>query len=459
MSGKQERRKVFAQRAVGFVLSLVVLQDPTARGQGVVAREQVAQEQAAQRQADGDVRVRPDSRVNRLLDALDQEYKAKQFSEAWAWHLKSIVEIGKDAVPDLIKELDATDSDIMLRNLGFMLRAIGDKRALPALIRAFPKTLRKPGSDMGLRAEDKELLAFMQKHDLDKTDRANMYGFGRPVREISGALETLSGVKHGEEELYGVMLREGLLPQHFQRQLYRRCAERWAAWWESQWEEHVTDKSFALVRLPPEEPLPVKLFPSGAGVKMASGGSGYTAEPDDGAAARRTVFYDLDTGRSLRMPEALTALKEDPSRLDKIHDWAAQEGFDLMGTMYQPAGSEKRYYAIRALGLTAWEITPDRYQTIDGEIKKEEPMAMGRPAAGLLLHYDAKRGEYDPTAPTAFLFLTRESTYGVLHVGVEVLDTNVKIGVPVQGDPALNPVGFAKGRRFSYRLVDSGEGN
>jgi hypothetical protein len=157
------------------------------------------------------------------------------------------------------------------------------------------------------------------------------------------------------------------------------------------------------------------------------------------------------------MPEALQALKDDPSRLDKIQDWAAQEGFDLMGTMYQPAASEKRYYAIRALGLTAWEVSPDRYQTFDREIKKEEPMTMGRPAAGLLLHYDAKQRDYDPTAPTAFLFLTRESTYGVLFVGVEVLDTNVKIGQRVEGDQALNPVGFMKGRRFSFRLVDSGE--
>src|SRR5262245_59276669 len=186
--------------------------------------------------------VRPESKVNQLLKALDDQFAQVRFGEGWARGLREIVEVGPDAVPDLIAELDATDSDIMLRNLGFMLRAIGDKRAMPGLIRALPKTLRKPGSDMGLRVDDQELLAFMQKHDLDSTDRGNMYSFGRPVREIGRALEALSGVKHGEEELYGVMLRGGLLQQHFQRQLYRKCAERWRAWWEKHWQAHGNDR-------------------------------------------------------------------------------------------------------------------------------------------------------------------------------------------------------------------------
>ena len=51
----------------------------------------------------------------------------------------------------------------MLRSLGFVLRAIGDKRAVPALIRAIPTTLRKPGSDMRCRADEGELFTCMQK--------------------------------------------------------------------------------------------------------------------------------------------------------------------------------------------------------------------------------------------------------------------------------------------------------
>ena len=78
-------------------------------------------------------RIRPDSKVNKLLNELDVAYKLHPFKDEWAGVLKQIVEMGPDAVPDLIVELDTTDSDIMQRNLGFMLRAIGDKRAVPAL--------------------------------------------------------------------------------------------------------------------------------------------------------------------------------------------------------------------------------------------------------------------------------------------------------------------------------------
>lgn len=403
--------------------------------------------------------ARPKTKINEMLARLNDQFAQKRFGDGWAQGLREIVEMGPEAVPDLIVELDATDDDIMLRNLGFLLRAIGDKRAVPALIRALPKTLRKPGSDMGLRAEDAELMAFMQKHDLDATNRDKLYSFGRPVREIGGALQKLTGVKQDEEELYHVFRQGGLLQQHMQRLLFHRCAQRWADWWEKNWREHISDAKYALVQLPAEEALPVKLFPSGPGVKIEGRSSGHTAEPEDDPNARREVFYDLDTGRMLALPKELQALKDDPNRLDKIQNWAAREGFDLMGTMYHHPGSERPYYAIRGLGLTAWEVDTARFRSIAGEIKKEDPIVMGRPAGGLLLHFDPERNAYDPTATAAFLFLTRESTYGALFVGVEVLDTNVKLGMPMQGDQALNPVGFSKGRRFSFQIVDSGQGD
>jgi hypothetical protein len=73
------------------------------------------------------------------------------------------------------------------------------------------------------------------------------------------------------------------------------------------------------------------------------------------------------------------------------------------------------------------------------------------------MHFDQQRRAPDPVAMAAFLFVTREGTYGALFVGVEVRDTNVKPGVPLQGDEALNPVGFRKGRRFSVKIVEPAE--
>jgi hypothetical protein len=130
----------------------------------------------------------------RLLDRLEQQNGSSAlFKDPWTRTLKELVELGTEAVPELLEELDATDNDRMLRCLGFTLRAIGDRRAVPALIRAIPKTLRKPGSDMGLNANDPELLKFAKQHELDPNGNQEYFGFGRPVREICGALRTLTG--------------------------------------------------------------------------------------------------------------------------------------------------------------------------------------------------------------------------------------------------------------------------
>jgi hypothetical protein len=401
-------------------------------------------------------RLRPESTVNRLLDALEEEAVQNRFRDLWAWRLKGLVDQGPDAVPDLIVELDATDNDMMLRNLGFILRAIGDKRAVPALIRALPKTLKKPGSDMGCRADDPELLAFMQKHDLDKDNRDGLYGFGRPVREIGGALAKLTGVNQREEEIFHTFLSGSPRQQALQRKLFHDCAQRWATWWEANWMDHVSDPKYAVVNLPKFEEPATTIFPHGPSVNITGRSSGHTAESDADPAAKREVFYDLDTGRMLGLPQHVKELKDDPNRLDKIQAWAAREGFDLMGTPYQPAGSDKTYYAIRNLGMNAWEIDAGRWEGIERELKQGPPK-LDKPAGGLLLHYDEQQRTYDPTGTALFLFVTREGATGVLFVGVEVLDTKVKLGVPVMGEQALNPVGFMKGRRFSIKIVEPAE--
>lgn len=176
---------------------------------------------------------RGDGPAARLLDRLEaQNAGGELFKDAWLRTLKEIVELGPAAVPELIAELDATEDDMMLRSLGFTLRAIGDPRAAPALIRALSKTLRPPGSDMGLKSNEAELLQFAQQHDLNANNQLGHYGFGRPVREICGALRELTGEKHGEEDLFGVFL-EGLLSQQgMKRVLYHRVARAWAESWD-----------------------------------------------------------------------------------------------------------------------------------------------------------------------------------------------------------------------------------
>src|SRR5205823_3441380 len=132
------------------------------------------------------------------------------------------VKLGPDAVPDVIAELDATTDGFLLRCLGFAARAIGDKRVVPALIRALPKTCQPPKSDFGLvvRSGDAELLTFMQAHGQQKgVARGKYYSFGRPINEFRTALQKLTGANHGEDELSGVFLGGSARQQYLQRDL------------------------------------------------------------------------------------------------------------------------------------------------------------------------------------------------------------------------------------------------
>jgi hypothetical protein len=105
------------------------------------------------------------------------------------------------------------------------------------------------------------------------------------------------------------------------------------------------------------------------------------------------------------------------------------------------------------------QIADERWDTFEKEVVAAEPIKLGRPASGLLLNYDEKAKKFDSQKPAIFLFATREGAFGILRVGVEVLDTDMKdrIGKPVMGDPDLDPVGFRKGRRFGFRLVEGAE--
>ena len=104
--------------------------------------------------------------------------------------MRELVAIGPAAVPPLCAELDRTTEDQTLRRLAFALRAIGDARAAPALIRAIPRTLVPASSDYGLIVGDGALAEFMQTHDLrEGPQRGQYFSFGRAPRDQRGTPE------------------------------------------------------------------------------------------------------------------------------------------------------------------------------------------------------------------------------------------------------------------------------
>src|SRR3954468_2935013 len=111
-----------------------------------------------------------DPPVDKLVQVRACLWKLRNYSvfvnnDEWLGAIRQLAEAGRDAVPDIVAELDGTQSDAEIRALAFALRAIGDPRACPALIKAVART-SVLSSDYGLNVADKELDRWVQAHQI-----------------------------------------------------------------------------------------------------------------------------------------------------------------------------------------------------------------------------------------------------------------------------------------------------
>jgi hypothetical protein len=352
--------------------------------------------------------------------------------------------------------LEATPAEDrrMLRTIPFLLRGIGDKRAIPALIRAIPRCYGNDGSDMGYRCEDPELLAFLQLHDNSDRDDRDGYNYGRPLNEVFRTLQRWTGVKHDWNQLAFVSAHEGTERQEqIGQKLFQENALRWARWWEEHWSEHVDDADYSKVNLPAfesQEPIVIRLDRTKP-LKRANGRSGLIAQPVYNAQSERT-FCDLDTGRWSGLPQNYRGRsREELSKLlPAIMVWAKANGFDVMGTEVEHQG--RSFYALEAIDLEAWEIPMSYWRSREAH-PPQSMIDAGRPVKRLLAYFDAEQNAYDPSQLAVFFYITNEGTPGLLYLGVEVKDTNVIIGTPSTPNEELNPIGFWKGRRFGLAIL------
>ena len=394
-------------------------------------------------------RIRRNSDVGRLLDKLEDRNLSVMFRAPWCQVMIEIAEIGPEAVPELIEELDATSDTRMMRCLGFLLRAIGDKRAVPALIRAIPKTLIPPASDMGLRSDDEKTVKFFQQHDLDAQTRENRFGFGRPVREVFGALQTLTGKKLGEQELFHVH-RDGSERQiHLKERQFHGIATRWSKWWEANAAEYVEDKKYHRVNLPnfDDEP-PAAVTDPDASYKTTGGGSNMMLQSIYDPNSRE-CFYDLDTGRYARLPKRWQGSKQGvDDKIEEIEAWAIGEGFDLMGMEVKGKNGTKDCFVIQPLMLDLWELPENRWKMRSDNITLAELRGEGRKTEKLV-HFSKEEFADDLEGHAPFLFLTSDGTSGLVFLGIQVRDASLKPGGVSDGDDELRPIAFRKGRRFA----------
>jgi hypothetical protein len=361
--------------------------------------------------------------------------------------MRELVAIGPSALPQICEELDHTTQDRTIRRLAFALRAIGDPRAVPALIRAIPKTLLPSSSDYGLIVSDVKLAEFMQQHNLGG-EKGLYFSFGRPVREVFGTLHKLTGQAFGDDEIFSIHLSDDPRRRVLQCRLYLRQARRWQAWWEANWTKFTRDPAYEKVQFATaDETLRP---PTSALTKTArlsqDGESGEVLSPPGENGKFVTYFLDLDTGYEPNWP---SHIPRDESRLDQkqLAKWALENGVDLMCVTHRAAdGSET--YTLRAFNMQVWELTPREVRNLDRSLAAGA-LPKGREVGELLMHYDAESGRLIPDADAAFLYVTREGCRGLIEITDHITRTEDLTGRL----DAPKGVGFHKGVQFNLRPI------
>lgn len=381
-------------------------------------------------------------------------------AQVWVRAIKFLVDHQEEALPALIEQLDREQRDHPISKLAFALRAIGDPRAVPALIRALPRTLLPPRSDYGLllKDADDDLIRFAQTHDLyDRTNGSSAYfGYGRAFREVALTLQKLTKQDLGEMELNFVHLDDSPTRHDLQREQFHIVARRWADWWEANWQTMLDDPAYAQVNLAPlaaakppsagrGEP------PAGPGVNLQEGRSGWIIQSAHDS--RKRCFVDLDTRREGGWPASLPPLKEIGADSPKLLAWARQEGFDLMGVTFTPPGESEPLYCLQPLDMPAWKITPQEHRRLPQAMAGAEPYPLARPV-NVMIPQRTVTPPYDHEyGGDSFLFVTREGTAGIIRMTAQVPEANAAVGAAYSADDQFLPSGFYPGAKVAFAAM------
>ena len=296
---------------------------------------------------------------------------------------------------------------------------------------------------------DGTLAEFMQEHDLQDYGqrRGRYFNFGRPEREIIGAIQKLTGQNFDDSELFEIDRSNDPRRQSQQRRLFTRQARHWQAWWEAHGREFTDDAAYQKVDLKhdDESPLPAST-PLRPNARLEDSVVGVIVSPAGQEGKHAEYFYDLDTGASPRWP---AHIPKDEARLDRkqLADWAEERGVDLMCVTHRAADGTQTF-VLRSFGMKIWEISQRDQRNID-KLIAAGTLPIGHDVGELLMHYDESKRAM-PDANAAFVYVTREGSIGLIETTdrvTQTADLTGRIGDTPSG------VGFEKGVRLNLKAI------
>lgn len=365
-------------------------------------------------------RLSPDThtRILELIYVL-RYYRVFERDDEMASAVRELIRIGPPALPQLIAELDRTDRGQTISALGITLRGMKDYRAVHALIRNIPKTLRRPGSDCGIRIRDPELLQFMltlERYPVQKEAKNPSVSMGRPVNEILGTLEKLTGFlppEKNRDSLRYVFLSDDPQQQQEQQKLFHVRMDLWRAWWANNHAQFLTEEEYQQFR----DPTPAAVLTDGLDEVERAGEARFGPLFPSGTKMQLGPIHEVEL-MSLSFVDAPCAIDFDRRRKYRVYEGAAPGKVRLFDWDYD-TGID---YTLGSDGgdLHVWTIDQNRWDTLDEEIRSGKRLNRGvETSGGLFANH--------PPAVDTFLFLTREGGMGVLRLEPYRKETSSRI--------------------------------
>ncbi|MCA9170727.1 MAG: carboxypeptidase regulatory-like domain-containing protein, partial [Planctomycetales bacterium] len=360
--------------------------------------------------------------------------------------IRELARLGIDAVPELCDELDKEIEPRIIRSWAFALRAIGDPRAVPALIRAIPRTLVST-SDFGLMLQNEELVQFMQTHDLDDGERGNRFNLGVPIREVCGAIRKLTGHSLDDDAYYWISETGDSRIDGMRRHHLYLHADQWRRWWLEHGVALTDDERYrgmepllpvALVTNSDVDPSILKIP---VGSRLLDVSTGMTLSPPSEAGIH---LLDLDTGYKPAWPDDVPRLAK-PENFRKLAVWSAPRGVDLM-CVEHPLGDARFVYSLQGFDLRAWRIDSRDATRVDAMVGQGK-LPEGDIVEGPLLPHIGD--DESDAMRVSYLFLTREGTLGVLRLTDQITQAKDLTGRMM----AERGVGFHRGVKFNIYLI------